>query len=264
MSSSTSTLAPSCFGCTPRSRAETASAHTHDFTNLNGFQPVAWGPATHFWQHSIASYWQCRAGPVERAAFEKFTECLLMLLFCRTCRESFVAYYRDDPFDATQSWTLYLYRVHEFVNRKLGKPPLPLELLDDLYPPEDATKLSVRFVHAFWTQAYLFALNFPPLVKPTSARHLEVQQALAQMLHEVIPNLLPPTSDFTHAYRTAYNELRTQHPSTQLHFVSRDEAFHFVYHLQQRLHPNLFASCEAAQQYFEQVYRGGTSTTVSH
>lgn len=228
----------------------------HVFTDLNGFQPMLWGNPTHFWQHSIASYWQCRARDEQRHAFVKFTQCSLVLLFCRTCRESFVEYYKHDPFDESQSWTLYLYRVHEFVNRKLCKPSLPLSMLDALYPPEDGRKLSARFVYSFWVQLYLFALNFPPKVNPKSTRHAEVQQTLIDMLDEVIPVLLPPTSAFSGEYIAAYHQLKQQRST--ITFTTRDQAFHFVYQLQKHLRMNVFGTtCLETQQYFEQIYRGG-------
>lgn len=241
----------------------------HSFINLNGFLPELWGSPTHSLQHLLASFWQYRATNKERLLFVEFMECLLILLFCRTCRESFNNYYKHDPFDSQQSWTLYLCRVHAFVTHKQGKPSLPLEKLEEMYLPEDSEKLSPYFMYCFWMVLYLFALNFPPIYKSTLTRHKQIHTAFIRMIDTLIPHLIPPTSLFSQEYNKAYQLVKAkklekkEEPNSLFNFKSRSETFHFIYEIQKQLKMNVLGNCLQTQIYFEKIFRTVPSLTTS-
>ena len=103
-----------------------------DFYSTNGFQPTFWGPGVWHLLHVTAANFPCQPTQDDRRAFKAFVESLAGMLPCAACRAHFgamVAGQRGAKLELTPSalkdrfalfaWTV---RVHNEVNRRLGKP----------------------------------------------------------------------------------------------------------------------------------------------
>jgi hypothetical protein len=107
-------------------------------------QNEEWGPLLWLILHTLAN----KAGKQEnlltkgdeQRAWPLFVKTLGLILPCPYCRDHFQQYVQNNPFQLPDDYTvwkdfipLYFYRVHEDVNKRLGKPSFPFTDLQTSY-----------------------------------------------------------------------------------------------------------------------------------
>ncbi len=93
----------------------------------NGLLTKVWGP--HMWValHSIAHGFPIKPSPDHKQNYLNFYTSLQYVLPCKFCRDSYAKFIKEDDtllnlnvFDTRDSLTLWIYKIHEKVNKKLG------------------------------------------------------------------------------------------------------------------------------------------------
>lgn len=103
-----------------------------NFYSTAGFLPSMWGPGVWNLIHMTAANFPCQPTPEDRRRYEAFLESLADVLPCAACRSHFRAMLEGRKGRSLQltaqvlrdrftlfDWTV---RVHNAVNRRLGKP----------------------------------------------------------------------------------------------------------------------------------------------
>ena len=87
---------------------------------------AVWGPSLWHTLHTISFNYPRRPSAREKKAYKCFMYSLKNVLPCRKCRENLSVYYSEKPLtdswlSSRRSFSLYVYRMHERVNKLLRK-----------------------------------------------------------------------------------------------------------------------------------------------
>ena len=92
----------------------------------DGMLTTVWGPSLWHTLHTISFNYPLRPSAHDKRSYKGFMYSLRNVLPCRKCRDNLSVYYRKTPL--TNDWlssrdrfSLYVYRLHERVNKLLGK-----------------------------------------------------------------------------------------------------------------------------------------------
>lgn len=119
----------------------------------NGMMTNVWGPAGWVFLHSVSFGYPMDPDEFDRnleqtpgttrERYRLFFESCAFVFPCRYCRESYQRFIQEDPvadsLDDRESLTRWLWRIHELVNKKLGKPGITYEELVRRYETYRAT-----------------------------------------------------------------------------------------------------------------------------
>jgi hypothetical protein len=111
-----------------------------DFSN-NGMQTRVWGPAGWIFLHCIAQNYPKFPTQEQKNNYKIFFRQVGNVLPCRYCRESYQQFINDPDtllndtvMENRQTFTLWLYRIHNKVNKKLGiKDPITFKQVSEKY-----------------------------------------------------------------------------------------------------------------------------------
>ena len=94
-----------------------------------------WGPRGWRWLHSLAISFPRNPTARDRALARKQLADFIEKLPCKECRAHSAKYFADSPPDLTNSGTfqVWAWKFHNDVNKRLGKPLLPLSAYQQMY-----------------------------------------------------------------------------------------------------------------------------------
>jgi len=98
-----------------------------DLDSKNGFVSTVWGPATWHYLHTVSIAYPNNPTESERQTYFTFIQSLCHVLPCRSCREGLVKNLERVPLrhgdlNGRVSFSYWMYRLHNEVNRMLHKP----------------------------------------------------------------------------------------------------------------------------------------------
>ena len=91
-----------------------------------GMLTSVWGPSLWHTLHTISFNYPVKPTEKEKRRYQKFMKSLVYVLPCRYCRENLVKNYKTNPIrymdmKDRNSFSRYVYNLHEIVNKMLGK-----------------------------------------------------------------------------------------------------------------------------------------------
>ena len=97
-----------------------------DFESGDGMLTQVWGPALWHSLHTISFNYPVHPTAQQKKDYKEFLLSLANVLPCRACRENLARNYESLPITASDlkdrsSFSKYVYRLHERVNKLLGK-----------------------------------------------------------------------------------------------------------------------------------------------
>ena len=101
-----------------------------DFESDSGMLTSVWGPALWHTLHTVSFNYPNNPDAKTKKRYKHFLKSLRHILPCSYCRENYSknlreAGYCEDIFRNRKSFSHFVYRLHNHVNRMLGKPPYP-------------------------------------------------------------------------------------------------------------------------------------------
>lgn len=98
----------------------------NDYNSNDGMLTSVWGPAVWHVLHTISFNYKVTPTPEEKQQYKTFFESLQHVLPCRACRENLkknlkVTGYGDHVFENRETFSKYLFDLHQTVNKMLGK-----------------------------------------------------------------------------------------------------------------------------------------------
>jgi hypothetical protein len=110
-----------------RADTEHALCIHYDGGDTDGLMPRIWGPPMWKALHAITFSYPSNPTKDQMFHYEVFFKTLAYVLPCKSCRKSYTDFIESgetkltkDVFRNKDSLTLWLYKIHEAVNRKLG------------------------------------------------------------------------------------------------------------------------------------------------
>lgn len=97
-----------------------------DYRSNDGMQTNVWGPPFWFTLHMISFNYPISPTKIQKKQYKKFMQSLRYVLPCGKCRENLSKNYEvlplhDNVFTNRESFSKYIYLLHEQVNKMLGK-----------------------------------------------------------------------------------------------------------------------------------------------
>ena len=97
-----------------------------DFHSDNGMLTMVWGPSMWHFLHTMSFNYPVHPTPKEKITYRDFVLNLQYILPCGKCRKNFVKNLKKMPLRAEymksrDSFSLYIYQLHELINKMLGK-----------------------------------------------------------------------------------------------------------------------------------------------
>lgn len=111
-----------------------------------------WGPITWFFLHSFAELIPDDVFDKNREFVTTSVAEILGSLPCPTCSSHAIKYLKSSNFSRIEQSShlkIWLYRFHNAVNQRLGKPYFSVEERDELYPRADMRKIYTEFKTIF-------------------------------------------------------------------------------------------------------------------
>jgi len=104
-----------------------------DYTSGDGFQTAIWGPSLWFTMHVISFNYPVRPTNADKKRYAEWLVTTGKILPCKYCRDNFAKNLRTagffkrspSPFANREAFSRLVWRVHDKVNKMLGKPPSP-------------------------------------------------------------------------------------------------------------------------------------------
>ena len=101
-----------------------------DFDSDSGMLTSVWGPALWHTLHTMSFNYPTAPDAATKRKYRRFMRSLQHVLPCLYCRENYSknaasAGYSRDVFESRESFSRYIYRLHNQVNIMLGKPEYP-------------------------------------------------------------------------------------------------------------------------------------------
>ena len=98
-----------------------------DFTSDSGMLTSVWGPALWHTLHTISFNYPAQPDAETQRRYRRFLRGMRHVLPCRHCRENYrnnakAAGYGDAVFASRDAFSRFIFRLHNHVNRMLGKP----------------------------------------------------------------------------------------------------------------------------------------------
>lgn len=110
-----------------------------DYNSNDGMLTSVWGPAVWHVLHTISFNYKVNPTKKEKKQYKTFFESLQHVLPCRACRENLkknlgVTGYGDHIYENRESFSRYIFDLHQTVNKMLGKTnDLTYEKVRDTY-----------------------------------------------------------------------------------------------------------------------------------
>jgi len=110
-----------------------------DYDSNNGMMTSIWGPPTWHMLHCIGFNYPVTPSPEQKHEYRDFILSLKHVLPCGKCRKNLVKNFKHLPLEdkdlaSRETFSRYIYELHEVVNRMLGKKSgLTYEIVRDRY-----------------------------------------------------------------------------------------------------------------------------------
>lgn len=112
-----------------RSKSNLHKKYTFDQTYYNsgdGMLTKVWGPSLWHYLHTMSFNYPIKPNKCDKRYYKRFMHSLKFVLPCRYCRENYKKNLKalpltQDVFKSRHSFSKYVYRLHEHVNKMLGK-----------------------------------------------------------------------------------------------------------------------------------------------
>ena len=103
------------------------------YQSRDGFMTMVWGPMLWFVMHTVSFNYPCAPTRREKRHYRRFFESMSHVLPCGSCRKNLRRNMRDSGYDpatvfaSRDALSRWVYRLHDCVNRMLGKRSPPFE-----------------------------------------------------------------------------------------------------------------------------------------
>ena len=110
-----------------RRRNTTSRVYSHkDYNSNDGMLTTVWGPGTWHFLHTMSFNYPVNPNPTQKRQYRDFVLSLRGVLPCGKCRHNLTRNLRDLPLrhrdmKSRTTFSKYMYRLHEKVNKMLGK-----------------------------------------------------------------------------------------------------------------------------------------------
>lgn len=109
-----------------RKRGRRGVYRSKEYNSSDGMLTTVWGPSMWHYLHTMSFNYPVRPTPAEKRHYRDFVLSMQHTLPCRHCRENLVRNFRAHPLKPCHlanrdSFSRYIYGLHETVNKMLGK-----------------------------------------------------------------------------------------------------------------------------------------------